>query len=236
MLRSAPLDIALGMVFTDKSGLVVFVNRHFMQMMSYHSSEDIIGKSIHEALRISHDLAEGLLSFGQSLAPVEMVIEPAHPHARLHCMSQAAFDSRRTFIGANISVQYIEPIGDALQVQAPQDQDHLRAYTSAVMEGIQVSLARLGGIHIRSALDQALVEIILRYGWPAAVDDGQIVIKDDVTLDLEASIHRALLVEALHYAFDIIGEPSTMLAIEEAEGHIRDETLSLAEDYGLRNL
>ncbi|NDJ33833.1 MAG: hypothetical protein GYB64_04160 [Chloroflexi bacterium] len=225
---------AMGMVFTDQHGRVIFVNRHFIHMMAYNGDQEVIGRPLDEALRIGQEIAETLANTRHTGQPVEAVIEPAHLRARFHCRSQAAFDDRRSFIGTNIA---LSPVTRAQPIESTDDPALLRDYFTAMLAALRVVLARMAGASVRDVVDGIVTAGVRRYGWPLRVRDSEVTLTDEsLSNDEQAALYREILLDVMDYAFTIIGEPVVYTAIDAAEETLSEPVLHAAASHHLRDL
>jgi hypothetical protein len=244
--------VPLGVAYTDTRGKVVFVNRHFLQLLKIGESGSPVGQQLWEALGVEEQAARHLLDVRSAADRRELIVEYVQPGGLpvyILCTSEAAFDDADNCIGANISLEYLTEVQtpDAefvckvaesrLVAQPPEEEAEqtdarlLEEFFVAVMTSLQVLLARLAGPGIRESLESLIDETAVANGWPVRIQENQIMITSD---SVSANAYEALLKEALSYAADVVGRRLLAYEIQRVYGQLSPQVLEVAGESGLR--
>jgi hypothetical protein len=245
-------QVPLGVVYTDTKGKVIFVNRHFVQMLKVGESGTTLGRPLWEALGVEKQAALHLLDVKRATDRRELIVEYIRPGGLpvyILCASEAAFDDAEAFIGVNISLEYLtdvqtpdaefvckvaDPgvIAQAPEKETAQTTPHLLdEFFVAVMTSLQVLLARLAGPGIRGSLEALVDETAAVNGWAVRIQGSQIVI---TSADIGADVYEALLREALNYAVEVVGRRLVAHEMQNVYRRLPPPVLEIAAESGLR--
>ncbi len=245
-------QVPLGVVYTDTKGKVIFVNRHFVQMLKVGESGTTLGRPLWEALGVEKQAALHLLDVKRATDRRELIVEYVRPGGLpvyILCASEAAFDNAEAFIGVNISLEYLidvqtpdaefvckvaDPgvIAQAPEKETEQATPHLLdEFFVAVMTSLQVLLARLAGPRIRGSLEALVGEMASANGWAVRIEGSQIVV---ASADIGAEVYEALLTEALSYSVEVVGRRLVAHEIQNAYRQLPQPVLEIANESGLR--
>jgi len=235
-LGNAPL----GLLYTDAEGQVVFANWHFYHMMNYDRDHEIIGKPVHEALRIDRKTAATLLATGrQSTAPTTLFELPGATASGedILCSCEAAYDDRQNFIGTNLHLA-LASSGDYIGTE-PDPKVVLHTYITFQINALQVALARMAGQRVHDALEDIVNEMAQRYGWSISIRDGLLSSGlDDAQADVAAyaNAYRALLAKVVDYATNVVGPHLVGREMQAVDDKIAPQALDLVNRFGLGGL
>jgi hypothetical protein len=246
--------VPLGVVYTDTGGRVVFVNRHFLQLLKVGEGGSSIGQSLWEVLGVEKQAALHLLEAQQGGDKRELIVEYVRPDgsaAYILCTGEVAFDDAGNFIGVNIALEYLRETrtedpqyvskvagsgvtAQISEVEAKVDETApplLEEYFVAIITSLQVLLARLAGPGIRESLETLIDELATAEGWPISVRDSQIVISPG---EPGVEVYRALLTEAIDYAVAVVGRRLIANEMETIYRQLAPNVLETARKSGLR--
>lgn len=231
----------LGLLYTDLNGRVVFVNRHFLQMLNYQTADRLIGRMLHEVLRCNQPVTAPLLDIPMKEGkPAHLTLEcsdsTGSPIA-IQFTSEAAYDDTGLFIGVNISLQYVElpePASPSASSSLPPSTDMQAAmleYFTAQVNALQVLLGRMGGPGIREIMEGIIERTAAQNGWPVRVIASQVIVTQP---GVPSEAYRTLLTKASDYAASIIGRRLVAYEMKAIDNQMPPQTLELAKQAGLQ--
>ena len=240
-----------GMVYTDTGGKIVFANQQFLAMLSISPARSPVGRPLWETLQVDQASLDILLTpkGRHSRQPLIVVYQRTEgEQAILLLVGTPSFDQRDKYIGMNVGVDMLNSIdglddvpsihvtGQSLPMrrygtgQLKRDPSMNGQYLEAVLNTVQVMLARMAGPRVREALLNALDRAATRADWPLRVEDKQIVFERQ---DLPVDIGVGVINEALNFAVAVVGQRVIVYEIEELYAELDGELANYALESGL---
>lgn len=240
-----------GMVYTDTGGVVVFANQQFIGMLSISASRSPVGRPLWEVLQVDQASLSPLLTpqGRHARQPLILVYQRADGEQAIFLLvGTPSFDQRDQYIGMNVGVDDIDSVtgldgvpsihvaGQTLPMRRHVDEPSKRdpsmngQYLEAVLNTIQVMLARMAGPRVREALVTSLDQAATRSDWPLHAESKHLVIeRQDIPVDIGVGVIN----EALNFAVAVVGQRVIVYEIEELYAQLDADLANHALESGL---
>jgi hypothetical protein len=244
---------AIGLLFTDMSGQVIFADPFFLRLMNYSEAGVVTGEPLHKALGLEQKAAKQILDDLRDSGNIEnRIVEIPRPSGkpiRLAFNAVATFDPGGMYIGADITLNVVDSKIDTAEIRIKDHADvintkiqqslastlnieidenmALRAiYFNTQLEALYVLVSRLLGIKATTQLDSVVNKTATKNYWSITIKNGHF------TSDLSSAsetIYTTLLKEAVNFAVDMIGKKVVTREIQTVDSKMDAKTLSATE-------
>ncbi len=247
-MPTTPLsDNPTAVLMTNEMNQVVFVDSRFLGLMSYSQAGVIVGEPLHKALgwalNTASELVQELKQTGHLPPRVVELQAAGGGSVRVVCTGIATYDHQGTFLGADLSLQWVNAasvIGaqETPHAETPNAEDMIRleSYFLAYVQAIQAFLVMLGGQRFRVALKTMVNDTAEQNGWPVRLLDDYVNTEVSVTetsLQRQAEIYAALLTRAILYAVRIAGKNRVAKEIKAIDAKTDPQVRAIARQLGL---
>jgi hypothetical protein len=244
----------LGLVFTDARGRIVFVDNRFLNLVGELEAGALVGKPLNAVIHVANEAIRALI---QDIAHSGYVHERQLTIVRgdgapveTICTGVATYDDRKAFIGADLTlrdpsqaspnepathsdvlgarIQQIEAEADA---QAAQYEILAQLYFTSLVSSIQVLLGRMGGPRVQATVEDIVNQRSAKGGWSIGLKGGHFII---VASGVPVEAYHTLLDEVLDYGRNVIGGKMLAYEMRAVDEHMKPETQTIADQYGLR--
>lgn len=254
MVSSPAAASALGMLFTDSQGMVVFADRNFARLAHYAQELFYLRGPLHKVLGIDKEFADELLANVRTNGSYAgRAVEARTRSGALLPMwgaSVATYDDRSDFIGADLIItsetggpnaniaitNHIDVLTLHLQQSMAESrevhhQTYIQAYMSAQLNVMGVLLARMAGPMIRDVLEAQLVKQIEKSSWPMTIRDGELVFTRS---NAPFQIYGEFQGFALAYTASVLGRKLVARELAILDAQLDPSTLTVVNQLGLR--
>jgi serine/threonine protein kinase len=236
-------EAPVGLVFTDSTGHVIFVDGFFLKMThrSAGQARTLIGTPLHDLLGVQQSVTQALLNdiakVGQ-VREVELTIQDSlGKEVSVFCSGTATYDERSKPIGADLSLRAaVEgtsgPISAPISVFDTGERQFLHEYVAAHINALRVLLIRMGGQKPADKLQQILNETAERNAWPIQMEASHLNVDDDVRSD----VFRALLSKAIASTASMVGKQMVVKQMDAVDQQLGAQATELAEELNIREV
>jgi hypothetical protein len=247
------LALPMGFLFTNAVGEVVFTDRGFLRLTKRRLDRPPIGQPLHDTLGIEEQFASHFLRDlthrGSADRPALSVRTTTGSLRATYAVGVAVFTGRQSYIGADIQLSPPLPRMEALvrpqshtdvldnysrssleEVRLLKTGTFVQVYMTVHIDALQVLLARLGGLDMRSTLERLLDSTAIRNGIPATMRDGYLEFGDRT---VPFGAYQRLFQTAIDYAVDAIGRRLVHEEMKAIDQRIDPGVLQAARLLGL---
>lgn len=244
---------AVGFLFTNALGEVVFTNRGFLRMTKRPFDRPPLAEALYAILGIEEPSARQFLqdlTYRGSIDRPALSIRTMTGSLRaMQAAGVAVFSGRESYIGADI--QLTPPLPhtktpspphshyDMLDLYAQQALEEARSqktltflqvYLEVQIDALQILLARLGGFDMRSALERIVNAGAVQHRIPILMRNGFLEFGDRT---VPFAAYRGFFQTAVDYAVSAIGRRMVAEEMQAIDRRIEPGLLKTAELMGL---
>jgi hypothetical protein len=243
---SAEAEATTGLIFTDISGRVIFVDGTFLKMTHRSASHAraLMGMPIHEVLSVEQSVTQQMIKDASqigNLRDLPLVINDVTGQPlNVIFSATATYDERGSCIGADFSMHYAMLDGEGVpRLSTPsslfdtQEREQLYSYIAAQIDALRVLLIRTGGQKFGERLETILNTTAEQNGWDVHIDSSQL---DIGGMGVRSDVYRGLISKAVTYACSVVGKKLVARQMNAVDEQLGDRGRELALELGLNQI
>lgn len=258
MDRTALVDAASAVMYTNNLGQVIFVDQAFLDLMQYPEAGVVTGEPLYKALRLDLQSGKSLLDAVRQYGVVQNrsldIAGPKGNVLRLSVNATASRDGQGNFIGVDLTLANRLEIGIQQPETSPaladrprpipirevvaettfaDNTEFLQLYFMTHMKAIYIFYQRAIGQTARDHLDKIINQAAQKNGWKVQIKSGLF------TSDLHGTlpeVYRTLLHDVLAYGVRMMGEPLVAREFDKIDRQMHEGVRVLAQQAGLYQL